>query len=238
MKKRLAVFDIDGTIFRSSLLISLVEGLIQEGVFPASVKKEIEKDYLEWINRKGHYSNYISKVVKVYIKYLKGSKEDRLKNVAKRVILKDKDKVYRFTRDLARDLKRKNYFLLAISGSPSYMVSYFADEMGFDQYFASEFEVKKGVFTGKSLLLPAEGSKGELLKKFISMSKTNFDLKNSIGVGDEIGDVKMLELVGKPIAFNPTLELARYAKKRGWRIVVERKDVVYDVKDFNFETTS
>ncbi len=237
MKKRLAVFDIDGTIFRSSLLISLVDGLVQEGVFPASVKKEIEKDYLEWINRKGHYSNYISKVVEVYIKYLRGSKEDGLKKVAQKVILKDKDKVYRFTRDLIKELKRKNYFLLAISGSPTYMVSYFADKMGFDYYFASEFEVKKGVFTGKSIVLPAEG-KGELLKNFLSSSKIKFDLKNSIGVGDEMADVKMLEFVGKPIAFNPTLELARYAKKKGWRIVIERKDAVYNIKDFSFELTS
>ena len=231
MKKRLAIFDIDGTIFRSSLLISLVDGLIKDGVFPESVKKEIEKDYLDWINRKGQYSNYISKVVEVYFKYLKGSREDKLKKVAQKVILKDKDKVYRFTRDLIKELQKKNYFLLAISGSPSYMVSYFTNKMGFDHYIASEFEVINGVFTGKPILLPAKG-KGGLLLNFISSSKTKFDLKNSIAVGDEIGDVEMLEVVGNPIAFNPTSELASYAKKKKWRIVLERKDAVFDLKDF------
>jgi phosphoserine phosphatase len=37
----------------------------------------------------------------------------------------------------------------------------------------------------------------------------------------------MLELVQRPIAFNPERELAKIAMKRGWPIVVERKNVVY-----------
>jgi hypothetical protein len=33
-KRRVAVFDVDGTIFRSSLLIQLVEKLIEKRAFP------------------------------------------------------------------------------------------------------------------------------------------------------------------------------------------------------------
>jgi len=36
--KKLAIFDIDGTIFRSSLTIELLESLIEEGVFPLEEK--------------------------------------------------------------------------------------------------------------------------------------------------------------------------------------------------------
>ena len=39
MKQPVAFFDIDGTLFRSSLLIELVEEMVQEGVFPADVRK-------------------------------------------------------------------------------------------------------------------------------------------------------------------------------------------------------
>ncbi len=38
----LAVFDIDGTIFRSSLVIQLSNALVEHGVFPKAAKKEIE----------------------------------------------------------------------------------------------------------------------------------------------------------------------------------------------------
>ena len=37
MPRKVAVFDVDGTIFRSSLLIQLVERLIADGLFPADI---------------------------------------------------------------------------------------------------------------------------------------------------------------------------------------------------------
>ena len=54
---------------------------------------------------------------------------------------------------------------------------------------------------------------------------------------------QMFELLYKEMKFkllkrNPTSEdaivrlMANHAKKKGWKIVVERKDVIYDVKDF------
>jgi phosphoserine phosphatase len=39
----------------------------------------------------------------------------------------------------------------------------------------------------------------------------------------------MLEAVENPIAFNPNQTLYNHAKKRGWEIVVERKDVIYEL---------
>jgi phosphoserine phosphatase len=49
-------------------------------------------------------------------------------------------------------------------------------------------------------------------------------------VGDTEGDVAFLELVTEPIAFNPNKELYRHAKRMGWKVVVERKDVIYEIK--------
>ena len=39
-KKKVAVFDVDGTLFRSSLLIEIVETLIAAGVFPQKNPRE------------------------------------------------------------------------------------------------------------------------------------------------------------------------------------------------------
>ncbi|MBU6431430.1 MAG: hypothetical protein KGJ58_04640 [Patescibacteria group bacterium] len=54
-------------------------------------------------------------------------------------------------------------------------------------------------------------------------------LNNSVGVGDTEGDISFLEMVAKPICFNPNSKLYLRGKKKGWRIVVERKDVVYEL---------
>ncbi len=42
----------------------------------------------------------------------------------------------------------------------------------------------------------------------------------------------MLKMVGRPIAFNPQASFAKYAKGKGWEIVVERKDAIFTLKDF------
>ena len=36
-------------------------------------------------------------------------------------------------------------------------------------------------------------------------------------------------MVAQPICFNPNMNLYRYAKRYEWKVVVERKDVVYEL---------
>jgi len=229
---KLAVFDIDGTIFRSSLVIELSHALVEAGIFPAGAQKEIAKEYLAWVNRKGSYEAYINKVVKIYIKQISGKRYARVKGVAQSVINFQKDRVYRFTRDLIKKLKAQNYLLIAISGSPSYIVSAYAKAIGFNLFFGTELEVKNGKFTGRTINVDSAFNKAKIVKNLAK--KYSINLKNSIAVGDTEGDIAMLSLVGNPIAFNPNLHLAKIAQKKKWRMVAERKDVIYEIKSFNF----
>ena len=233
MKKRLAVFDIDGTIFRSSLIVELVDGLVKEGLFPKEAKKEIERDYVAWLSRKGSYVTYIIKVVEVYQKYIKGINVDKAKTVAKKVIEREREKVYIYTRNLIANLKKENYFLLAISGSPDYIVEEFTKSLGFDGFYGGEYEVKNGLFTGRQLV-EVSNSKPEILIRFLK--EYGFDLKDTIGIGDSEIDISFLSLVGNPIAFNPDNVLAKVAKEKKWKIIIERKNVIYELKNFEIFT--
>ena len=227
---KLAVFDIDGTIFRSSLVIELSHALVDAGIFPKSARREIAKEYLAWLDRKGTYEAYINKVVKIYIKYIAGKYFNRVNQVAQRVIKYQKDRVYRFTRDLIKRLKNDKYILVAISGSPSYIVAQYAKTIGFDLFFGTELEVKAGKFTGKVISLDSAFNKAKIVREVAK--NYQIDLKKSIAVGDTEGDVPMLSLVGQPIAFNPNLQLVKVAKRKRWRVVAERKDVLFDIKKF------
>ena len=60
-----------------------------------------------------------------------------------------------------------------------------------------------------------------------AVEKEGLALEGSVGVGDTEGDISFLELVERPICFNPNLKLYRYAKRMEWETVVERKDVIY-----------
>ena len=231
---KIAAFDIDGTIFRSSLLIELVNGLVKDRIFLKKAEDEIEDDYHAWLNRIANYDTYINKVAEVYFRHIVGCEKKEVLEVGKKVMAKQKLKVYRFTRDLVKDLKKQGYYLIAISGSPMFMVKDFAKRMGFDIAFGSDLEVKNGLFTNKFTQRDSYNQKSKLLMKIIENSNISADWKNSVAVGDSATDISMLELVGKPIAFNPDGVLVDYAKKHGWRIVVERKNIVYDIERFDF----
>lgn len=55
-------------------------------------------------------------------------------------------------------------------------------------------------------------------------------LPGSIGVGDTISDAPFLKMVETAIAFNPDQKLLSEAKEHGWNIVVERKNVIYELE--------
>ncbi len=232
MKKKVAFFDIDGTIFRSSLLIELINELVAKGIFPKRAGEEIKAKKIAWLDRIGKYDDYLYKVVEIHLKYIKGCREEEIMKAVEDVIYFEKDRVYRFTRDLIKTLKKEGYLLVAISGSPIYLVKEFANHMGFDRSFGQILEIKNGIFTGE-IVNKNFRDKESIINDFQKEEGIEIDFKNSIAVGDTDNDIKMLNLVGKPIAFNPNRSFAEHAKKNNWRIVVERKDAIYEVKDFD-----
>lgn len=233
-KTKLAIFDIDGTIFRSSLSNVLIKELVRSRIFPDSAKKEVETDYLAWIHRQGSYENYDKQVINILLKYIHGCKKKDIDAAVQRAISKYQDRVYRFTRDLVRDLKKRGYYLLTISTSIMDMVAPFAEHLGFDAHFGTIYEVKDGKYTNTILNIENLTKKKQVIENFVLEAGLNVDWKRSVAVGDTQNDISMLSMVGNPIAFNPNKGLAEYAKKKKWPIIVERKDVIYEISSFKF----
>jgi HAD superfamily hydrolase (TIGR01490 family) len=226
--KPVAIFDIDGTIFRSSLLVELVEMLIDEGFFPASSRKKYEREYHTWVDRKGDYEHYISAVVRTFMQDMKGVRYADFATISERVVELHKDRVYRYTRDLVRELHKDGYYLLAISQSPKTVLESFCKRLGFHKVYGRIYEIgPEDQFTGNIIDQHLIENKANIVRRAIE--KEGLTLTNSVGVGDTEGDVAFLELVERPIAFNPNQKLFRHAKRLGWKVVVERKDVIYEI---------
>ncbi len=224
--KKVAIFDIDGTIFRSSLLIELTDALIQEGIFPARARKIYAKTYKNWLDRKGTYEDYIIAVIRAFENNIKGISHKAFLKIAKKVVAFHKNRVYRYSRDLVKDLKKKNYYLLAISNSPREIVEEFARKLGFDKVYGRIYEVnKQGKLTGVTLCADIIADKAKVLKNAIR--EEHLTLAGSLGVGDTESDIRFLKMVENPICFNPNKRLYQHAKRAGWKVVVERKDVAY-----------
>lgn len=223
-----AVFDIDGTVFRSSLLIELVERLIARGIFPENLREIYAEDEENWRNRTGEYEAYTKKVVTVFAKNIKGISYGEVADIAGEIIEEKKHRVYRYTRDLIQELKEKGYFILGVSHSPKFIVDGFGYELGFDKTYGTFYGTgASDRFTGNIEDEHLIMNKSAILMRAIE--KEGLTLTDSIGVGDTESDVSMLSLVAQAIAFNPNRVLYRTAKKNGWKIVVERKDVIYEM---------
>jgi HAD superfamily hydrolase (TIGR01490 family) len=226
--QKVAIFDVDGTIFRSSLFLELTDALIEEDIFPKKMTAMYDKQYKRWLDRKGSYDDYIMAVVHAYLTHIKGVAYKDFVRVAERVVALRKDRVYRYTRDLVKDLRKRRYYLLAISQSPKIILEGFCKNLGFHKVYGRIYETgPEGKFTGEIGDLHLIANKANIVRR--AVEKENLTLKGSVGVGDTEDDIPFLELVEKPICFNPTKELYRHAKRNKWKVVVERKNVIYEL---------
>jgi HAD superfamily hydrolase (TIGR01490 family) len=227
--KKLAVFDIDGTIFRSSLLIELVDALIEEGMFKPGTAKIYARNKTRWLDRVGDYGTYIDDVVVAFKKSMKGVRYKDFLRVTNQVVALHRNRVYRFTRDLVCDLKKKGYYLVAISHSPKSIVEPFAKQLGFHKTYGVIYEIdaETGTFNGKMLYGDIIGDKAKIVARIMEGGRVT--LRGSVGVGDTESDVPFLHIVQHPICFNPNKKLLAAAQKNKWEVVVERKDVIYKI---------
>jgi len=227
-QRKLAVFDIDGTIFRSSLLIECVEALIAAGVFPDRARAVYAAAHRRWLDRQGAYEKYIAAVVAAFRRHIGGVAEAQFLPVVRKMVRAHRGRVYRYTRDLVATLGRRGYFLLAVSQSPKYLVDGFARELGFHKIYGRVLELdERGRFTGGALHEDVIDHKAQVLRR--ALEREGLTLRGSVGVGDTEADVGFLALVEYPICFNPNAALFRIARRRGWPVVVERKDVIHRI---------
>lgn len=227
--KPFAVFDIDGTIFRSSLVIELVYKLVKTGAFPPEAREEFRAAHDAW-QRREHteaYDVYVKALVNSYTKHLTGKKREVIELVSKQVVTKYKAHTYTYTRDLIKNLRANDYVLFAISGSPSELVSAFCEEYGFDDFIAAKYVVdERGKYTGE--VVTAHSGKEVLLDAMVK--RAGLDYKGSKAIGDSRGDISLLEAVEQPVAFNPDKDLFAAAKENKWPVVIERKNVIYNLE--------
>ncbi len=226
--RKVAVFDIDGTIIRSSLFVELTEELIRRCILPERAQEEYAAQYKKWLEREGNYEDYIRAMVKTFKKHIKGVHYGAMAEVAKDVVRLQKKRTYRYTRDLIADLRKRGFFLLAVSHSPKTILDFFCPSMGFDKAYGILYDIgPEDHFTGTVMEEHLILNKAAIVKR--AVEKHNLTLKGSIGVGDTESDIAFLEIVDKPICFNPNSKLYRHAKREKWKVVVERKDVIYEL---------
>jgi HAD superfamily hydrolase (TIGR01490 family) len=229
--RRFAAFDIDGTLIRWQLYHAIADALVKLGYIDSSTFDSIKEARMNWKTRTHSeaFKAYEGELVELYDKVLMSLSITQFNEAIEAVFTEYKDQIYTYTRNLIKVLKDKDYILFAISGSQTEIVKKIARYYGFDDFSGSTYVQKDGKFTGKVILpfLHKDKVLADLIKKH------HATLNGSIAVGDSAGDIKMLEAVENPITFNPEQKLFEHAKGQGWKIVIERKNMVYELDSKN-----
>ncbi len=227
-KNKIAIFDIDGTIFRKNLHFELINELSWMKVFPSEARSTLTEIYTNWLEHEGTYEEYRKALVVLYSKYIKGCKKEDVLKASKILVPFHAKRTYIFAERLIKKLRGEGYHLMIISGSPIEVVEeYNRQYLKFDSAFGSIYTTDKdGCYTGVAEFEPSK-NKGHVVEQYVYEHKLTFE--GSYGIGDTESDISFLKLVAHPIAFNPNQNLKAVAEQEDWKIVIEKKDVIYEV---------
>jgi len=223
---RLALLDFDGTLRSGNISIELMSYLRREDLYPTRIYDELSS-VMDRRSR-GLLSYDDSSIIcgELWAKAVKGMRRTDLLGHTADFFKRSKKKIYKSSYELVSLLIKDGYKPIVLSVGAHEIVSMASKELGVSEVYATEVEIKNGVYTGrlKNRLCMPDG-KLEIIKRF---SKTA-NLSDSFAFGDSIADSRMLEIAGIPVALNPSRALTLAAKEKGWRIL-NHKNVVSEVE--------
>lgn len=228
MAQKIAFFDLDGTFFRWQLYHELVFELKDRGVFTEEAAQQLDDSFTAWQAKQQTWHDYEMNVIRTLEPNMASLDPAIFDAAAQAVVSRSGHKVYNFTKRLLDTLKSEGYYTLAISGSQQEIAETFAEMYGFDTCIGALYERKDGRFTGQ-LVRRVPGRKHEIIAEFLA-EHPDITLEGSVAVGDSEGDISMLKLADRPIAFNPSTTLLDEATENKWEIVLERKNIAYTLQ--------
>lgn len=213
-ERKLAVFDVDGTIRPGSIVDDAFWQLTERGIFQPS---EETVRTLQTLKDSGSH-DYIMTLVHAYVDAKKGVSIDEIRKFARSFA---KDSVPLLDPEImARiDAHKANGDLLAmISGSPGVYIRALAKELEFDAASGSRYYRSGRIYHTQR----AAEDRGSMDLKPIIALKMALSLGASgicAAYGDTMGDVKVLELAENPVAVHPDYTLREVAESRSWEII-------------------
>lgn len=213
-----ATFDLDGTVFKMTVLEAYTEWLCQQGIFeplPADIKAA--KQVWKHNNTESHYSNHLGKLVRFFIEQVPGKSVLQLSEAARIVANQQRHRRWNITTDIIHTL-RPTHNVIAISHMPEWLMEPFASDLGFVALIGSTYVAHEGLYTDEAYSI----DKATEYTKMRSGGTTHLD----IHMGDTVGDGSLFSVAARPILFNPSWTLhSQYQGKRPTTIT-SHKDVV------------
>ena len=208
----ISAFDLDRTLVRinSSFRFSIQLVLGRKLPFFA-----IFHSFLFYMRHTAGWLSLEDMHQKVFSCHLKGYPLDVLKEEVKRFITKFKESdFYLPVFQHFKHAQEMGHYTVLLSSSPNFLVKPLSEFFGFDESFASVYEVdKENNLCHISSILQGVG-KAKILTDLAE--KMGVAMENTIAYSDSYLDLPFLQEAGVAVAVNPEKKLRRISQKKKW----------------------
>lgn len=211
-QKKIALFDIDDTIYNGGIIFPLMESQADSGLLSKESVDTVNEHRNAYKRGDIAYEEQSKGVVISWAEGLQGVSYEVVLRHAEEFIKKDYDKFYTYTPDLLALLK-ETHDAVIITNEPQFVAEIVLSLFGFASYSSTTFEVKEGLLTGTvSHFNSTQHDKGQSVQKVLE----GYTTTSSFAFGDSISDLQMFEAVENPVCVNASPELHAIATSREW----------------------
>jgi phosphoserine phosphatase len=221
---KIAVLDVDGTIFDGAVGLHLLHALVDRGLCDTAIAGgifELLKLYARGGLERGAMVEQTTRQLGLAIA---GRDHRQVDAVGIEVVERTRGHVFPFVAGFLADLARRGYAILLISSSPEQVVAPLAASLGVPDHRGALFTVSQGKYTGEVERIPgAPGQKQRILEAYLREMAA--PPERIFAMGNSLSDLNVLELADYPLVFEPEPSLRRIAEAHGWT-VASRDDVL------------
>jgi len=213
-----ATFDLDGTVFKMTVLETYTEWLCDQSIFEL-LPPEIKAAKQAWKNdnTEQNYTKHLSKLVSFFIEQVPGKPVSQLSEAARIVANQQRHRRWNITTGIINTL-RPTHNILSISLMPEWLMEPFVDDLGFVALIGSTYVARDGLYTDDAHSI-------DKATEYAKIRDGDTD-KLDVHMGDTMGDGSLFDLAARPILFNPSWTLHLQNQGSGRTIITSHKDVV------------
>jgi HAD superfamily hydrolase (TIGR01490 family) len=208
LNPKTAAFDCDGTLWAGDSGVKFFNWEIQQGLIDTEVAQAAMARYDEYLAGRVSEDDICAFMVQIH----RGLRVDVIEEAVERFVAEQVvPDFFPEMKSLVDELRQQGCDIWAVSSTNSWVVEAAVKTVGIsaDRVLAVRADVVNGVVTDGVGEITSGAGKATALKRALKAP-----LEASFG--NSIFDLEMLEMAQRPFPVNPTAELLRIARDRGW----------------------